>query len=233
MLIKYVQKMKFSTFLKPKIAVYSDQGVDSFSQFCTINFFSKIYPKSVFSKLSATHIISGFLSKTPKFDIFIMPGGADLPYCNLLNGQGNQYIQEYVKNGGIYIGICAGAYYASNKIIFAKNTPLEVSGNRELKFFKGNCIGPINEDFQYGTHETAKFIDIFMKNDLEKEYYCYTNGGGYFENIDDENEIVAYGKNKEKVIAPIMVKSNIGKGKVLLSGVHYEFDYEMLDLHYF
>lgn len=42
----------------------------------------------------------------------VIPGGRDLPYCRDLNGYINDRIIRYVKEGGVYMGICAGAYYA-------------------------------------------------------------------------------------------------------------------------
>ena len=60
----------------------------------------------------------------------------------------NQYIsedlffnfaQEFVENGGSYLGICAGAYFACDYIEFDKNGPLEVVGPRDLKFYPGKC----------------------------------------------------------------------------------------------
>ena len=47
---------------------------------------------------------------------FFMPGGRATPYIEKLKVQGNQKIIEYVRNGGVYFGICAGAYYASRKV---------------------------------------------------------------------------------------------------------------------
>mgnify|MGYP001804254009 CR=1 FL=1 len=74
--------------------------------------------------------------------LLAMPGGADIAYMEKLNGQGNNIIKEYVKNGGSYLGICAGAYYASGEVEFDKDGPLEVLGKRELAFFPGKTIGP-------------------------------------------------------------------------------------------
>ncbi|MEW5299670.1 MAG: hypothetical protein WDW36_002662 [Sanguina aurantia] len=70
-----------------------------------------------------------------------MPGGADLPYCRLLNGQGNNMITEYVKGGGSYLGLCAGAYYGCSSVEFEPGSSMEVSGDRELAFFPGVAVG--------------------------------------------------------------------------------------------
>lgn len=38
--------------------------------------------------------------------LFVMPGGADLPYCRTLNGEGNRRIKQFVQRGGSYLGLC-------------------------------------------------------------------------------------------------------------------------------
>ena len=48
----------------------------------------------------------------------VMPGGADRPYCAALNGEGNRRIRAFVEAGGAYLGLCAGAYYASQRVEF-------------------------------------------------------------------------------------------------------------------
>lgn len=49
---------------------------------------------------------------------FFMPGGRATPYLEKLKVRGNQKIAEYVQSGGVYFGICAGAYYASRNVFF-------------------------------------------------------------------------------------------------------------------
>ena len=55
-------------------------------------------------------------------ELLVFPGGADLPYCKALNGEGNRLIGEYVRGGGAYLGLCAGAYYASATVDFEAGT---------------------------------------------------------------------------------------------------------------
>jgi len=35
-------------------------------------------------------------------------------------------IREYVEQGGMYLGLCAGGYYGAQKVEFEVGTPLEV-----------------------------------------------------------------------------------------------------------
>jgi glutamine amidotransferase-like uncharacterized protein len=90
-----------------------------------------------------------------------MPGGRDLPYVKKLQGKGNRNIFDFVRNGGSYLGICAGAYYGCSLVQFAQGDPLlEVVGPRELAFFPGVSQGPVFAGFDYASCAGAKAADI-------------------------------------------------------------------------
>ncbi|PNH07957.1 Biotin--protein ligase [Tetrabaena socialis] len=73
--------------------------------------------------------------------LLVMPGGADLPYCKLLNGRGNRLLRDFVEAGGSYLGLCAGAYYGCSRVEFEPGSALQVVGDRELGFFPGVARG--------------------------------------------------------------------------------------------
>jgi Biotin-protein ligase, N terminal len=51
---------------------------------------------------------------------------------------------EFVElDGGAYLGFCAGAYYASRRVVFEEGTRAEVRGERELAFFPGTALGSV------------------------------------------------------------------------------------------
>ena len=91
----------------------------------------------------AADIVAGALDDTVK--LFVMPGGADLYYCEKLNGAGNAAIRAWAERGGAYLGICAGAYYACARVAWAVGTPREIAGGRELQFFAGQATGPLRD----------------------------------------------------------------------------------------
>ena len=69
-------------------------------------------------------------------------GGYDLGFIRALGGKGTKIVRDFVQQGGSYLGFCAGAYWACNYIEFDKDGPLQVVGERFLKFFQGNvsCV---------------------------------------------------------------------------------------------
>src|SRR5437773_4573344 len=83
-----------------------------------------------------------------------LPWRADLGYCRTLNGEGNRRINQFVRRGGAYLGLCAGGYYGSKVCEFeVGNKELEVVGSRELAFFPGICRGGAFAGFIYHGEE--------------------------------------------------------------------------------
>mmetsp|Transcript_27249 Transcript_27249/g.59539 ORF Transcript_27249/g.59539 Transcript_27249/m.59539 type:complete len:316 (-) Transcript_27249:365-1312(-) len=87
--------------------------------------------------------------------LLCMPGGADLPYCRTLNGAGNKLIRGFVERGGAYLGLCAGAYYATSRVVFEPGSALEVVGDRELALFPGHAYGAAYPGFDYASERGA------------------------------------------------------------------------------
>lgn len=49
------------------------------------------------------------------FDVLIMPGGSGSQQAAKLGEEGRNKIKDFVRNGGGYVGICAGSYLASSQ----------------------------------------------------------------------------------------------------------------------
>ena len=94
--------------------------------------------------------------------LLIFPGGRDLPYCHSLRGLANRNIINFVQKGGSFLGICAGAYYASSLVNFEMGSPLEVVGPRELQFFPGIAYGPAygSSKFSYENPSGARIANL-------------------------------------------------------------------------
>lgn len=156
--------------------------------------------------------------------LFVMPGGADLYYCEKLNGAGNAAIRKWVENGGTYLGICAGAYYACRAIEWAKDTPHEIKGPRELDFFPGTAIGPLYELIERpdmtGSLDgcaTLRYNDGNL--DLGGNVY-YSGGPAFIGNTDNVQVLASYMHSNGPY--PAIVECKIGKGKAILVGPHLE-----------
>jgi biotin---protein ligase len=174
----------------------------------------------------------------PSCALLVVPGGADLGYCRVLNGTGNSLISQFVRKGGAYLGFCAGGYYGSKKCEFeVGNKSLEVVGSRELGFFQGTCRGGAYKGFQYQSEVGARAVKLNIHReafgggevDIPAQITTYFNGGGVFlaepENTDVE-VVASYADpldvdgGKHKAAA---VFCKVGLGSALLFGPHPEF----------
>lgn len=196
--------------------------------------FKKFLPSHYFLKrIDCAQVKSGDWIKDAK--LFVMPGGIDSPYAKYLGFEGGKKIKDFVSNGGLYLGICGGAYYGSNKINFALNTPLEVRAIREHAFFPGIANGPILAPFNYNTNDgvrVAKIRCTLTEDSLlqGKEILTYYNGGCYFENAHaykDVKILAEYSVFPDR--KPAIVEIIVGNGKAILSGIHCEYAPELLD----
>lgn len=62
-------------------------------------------------RISSSQIRGGHLER---FDVLVMPGGSGSRQAARLEEAGIREIREFVRGGGGYVGICAGAYLATN-----------------------------------------------------------------------------------------------------------------------
>ncbi len=207
------------------VYIYQDEGVSEGSLHQTILTFKNLLKKYHVTTINSEQVKAG--SWTKNAILFVIPGGADLPYVKKLTGKGNDIIKKYVIGGGSFIGICAGSYYGSSYVEFDKNGSLEVLGKRELGFFKGKAIGPVLAPYNYNTQSgsRAATIHTILPNIIKT--VVFYNGGGFFENAKEYPNTTVVGTYENNLPAIILIKH--GAGKILLSGVHFEYDPNLLD----
>ncbi len=170
--------------------------------------------------------------------LLVMPGGADLPYVKHLNGIGNQNIRKYALDGGKFLGVCAGSYYAGSRVEFAKGDPvMQVCGERELKFYPDLVEGPTHSGFHYDPvlgQAGQRAATVYWQNESSfapsTPFVLYYNGGGHFVNAHKHAStvtILARYKSESRLIESepaAIVECKVGKGSAILSGLHFEWD---------
>ncbi|AMD20074.1 HCL077Wp [Eremothecium sinecaudum] len=178
-----------------------------------------------------------WISKTAAI---VFPGGADLPYIQHCK-RSIPLIKKFVAKGGTYIGFCAGAYFGSSRVEFEIGKPIEVQGNRDLRFFPGIARGSAFPGFRYNSDMGARTVILQSHIGRAGKILSYFNGGPVFvdAHLYDNVEILAT-YNQEVVVnhtdldspekAPVaaVVLCDVGKGKVLLSGPHLEYESTLL-----
>lgn len=207
---------------KSIIGIYADTGVAPNSFLQLKKLLSGFY---TIVKLKAGDIISQDWPQEMK--AIVIPGGADMPYHLKLQGQGCANIRQFVENGGVYIGLCAGSYFAAQEIHFTCKDGTIIHQPRELNFYKGRAVGPAFGIYLEDGQASAQLVPVKIDNNT---YHAYFNGGGYFEGYNLVNskdiKILAY---YHKTNQPMALKCKVEKGCVLLCAVHPEYDNEFIE----
>jgi len=164
---------------------------------------------------SASMIVNNCLKNAK---ILIMPGGADLYFCEKLNGIGNQKIRDFVSNGGSFLGICAGAYYACAELDWACS---EIAGKRELSFHNGMATGPVYEwiENKESIYDGSWIKAVEIETEDGQQFLTQYNGGPVFKETGD-TAIARYRELNGN--PPAITGGNFGKGKYVLSSPHIE-----------
>ena len=151
--------------------------------------------------------------------LLVLPGGRDALYAEVLAGEPDTNIQTFVAAGGSYLGICAGAYYASDRIVFALNQPeFEVQGARPLKFFRGLCQGPMTPNFDYDDFRGPQAWSVCPTGGM-----AYYHGGGTFVDAQHMAGVEVLHTYDVEGKQPATVACRFGEGLAVLTGLHLEY----------
>lgn len=91
-----------------KVAVYTDSGATARGE--KVLGVLASFPDLKMDRFSAADIRRGRLAG---YDVLLHPGGSGGGQGKALGEEGRERVREFVKGGGGYVGICAGAYLAS------------------------------------------------------------------------------------------------------------------------
>ena len=214
--------IQFSFAAPDIIYVYSDLGAAPIGLQSLKDGLGKLITKKYkIKEIRAADIVAGRWKKDAI--LLIMPGGASSYYCKYLNGEGNKQIQEYVSNGGAFLGICAGAYFATKHVEFAKDEAYSTVCERELALFKGKIEGPSFLPFSYGSHFGTRAVPQVLSDGFT--FRVYYKGGGHFHDVERIEGAQILGNYEDGRVS--IIKVPYGKGVVILSNVHFEMDYKM------
>ncbi len=206
-----------------EILIYVDQGVDGGALKQLIRSLKQEVDLSqhTIRRIDAKTLISEEWEKEAL--VLIVPGGRDVFYHSALDGAGTDKIRAFVESGGGYLGICAGAYFACDRIEFEKGEAIEVCGPRSLKFFSGAAKGPAYGNNRY-SYESAKGAEAAHISWAEETCHIYFNGGCFF----DAQETIPHTHILSRYLdlenaPPAILQIPVGKGIAILSGVHFEY----------
>lgn len=202
--------------LSKDVWIYSDDGTWQDGIIALEQFFDyyKISHKRVFaSDLNTIDDLSSALA-------LCFPGGYAYNYKINLTNKTIDNIRNYVAKGGSYIGICAGAYFASSNVVWeGEEYPYSLS------LFKGKAVGSIHSIAAWDNYSMTKII-INKKNKIIQSsqdslttlYY----GGPYFVSNETKFDTIAIWDEYNGF--PAIINFNYELGKVLLIGAHLEIE---------
>lgn len=132
------------------------------------------------------------LKKLKPKDIFIVPGGQINEYLRTLSRK-KILIRNFIKQGGIYIGICAGVYIAGTS-------------------FEGSqALGLVNKEFQYQEKKGLLKVQDENKNDIN---LIMENGP----DLILEGRVIL----KDEAGTTRVLELDVGKGLIYLFAAHPE-----------
>lgn len=182
--------------------------------------------------------------------LVVIPGGRDLPYVDEFSKprtreDGSQVcaqdvVRDWVENGGSFIGICAGGYFASSRCTFEDGTDMQVVGERPgLQFFPGECRGTVYKGFVYESDAGARVVRLKMPAQQAQQQphrlAMHYNGGGAFINARGYESqgvtVLAKWPSDDAALSSVddyageaaIVHCKVGHGQAVLFGTHPEF----------
>lgn len=201
----------------PKIALYSGSGTGDGCVLATTKMFE-------WMDLQVTQINADSInnSSLEKFDLICFPGGNMFQYSQDISSGGMNKIRNFINNGGCYIGICGGSYFAGKQVIWQGNQlPMN-----SLEIFPGTTQGPVDEIAPCPDCVMCKVNIVNNSHPITQTepdsawiQYCY---GPIF--LPDENAEIDILGRYEIGDQPAIAAFEYGNGRVFIIGTHPEFE---------
>lgn len=158
------------------------------------------------------------------FDVIIFAGGSGSKQAEAIGELGRNNVRTFVKNGGGYLGICAGAYLATAEfdwslgIINAK-TVSTTEWKRGEGFVDIEFMDEAKEVFEdtMGVYQCRYANGPILQNANNENLPSYTIAALFRTEVADNGTTAGVMVN-----TPAAVYSNFGKGKVFIVSPHPE-----------
>ncbi len=197
-----------------KVAVYDDKGATGKGIPCVTEIMGKTADIKL-TKFKGADIAAGALKG---YDLVMFTGGSGSAEAGGLGEKGREEVREFVRNGGGYVGICAGAYLACSGfewgvgVLNAKTVSSKWRrGQGEVKI-EGEAFGEKLSDRGI-RYSNGPIIKADVRKDLPEFEVLLAFRTELAENDTPVGVMVN---------APAMVRSTYGLGRVFTSSPHPE-----------
>jgi glutamine amidotransferase-like uncharacterized protein len=136
-----------------------------------------------------------------RFSAVIFGGGFAYPgYTMMITEEAKARLRAFVESGGVFMGVCAGAFFACDRVQWEGTTYDDESGYT-LDLLPGLCAAPFNRTLWYGAGP------MFMPDDASARV------AAVYESEGAEGEAA-------------LVTAAVGSGRIILWGPHPEVRWE-------
>lgn len=101
-----------------RVAIFEGEGTGPGASALVKAFDKDEKQKFAVARITAEEVLAG---KLAKFDVLVQPGGSGGKQGRALGEVGRQAVRSFVREGGGYLGVCAGAYLATNDYSWSLN----------------------------------------------------------------------------------------------------------------
>jgi glutamine amidotransferase-like uncharacterized protein len=206
-----------------RVALYVDRGASAPAKHAFRNELDN-GNNIIWKRMYGDEIRRGSLEK---FDALIVPGGSAREEAKSMGAESREEVRRFVKEGGVYLGVCAGAYLASSaRESYLGMLPLRTVDQEHWHRVENGKLLPVGL--------TPLGMEVFgLKKDVVR--IIYENGPIFAEPRENtkvegvtplgfyREEVVARGGERGVMLgAPIAVVAKYGRGIVLALSPHPE-----------
>ncbi len=199
------------------IALYSDQGAWDESVRALKNMFQ-------WMNYSVALIDADYLNERglSTFRVLCIPGGDMYQYSQDISSVGKEAIRDFVRNGGGYIGICGGSYFAGEEVYWQGNQ-LDMT---PLCLFEGSARGPMDAivphpDYGMCQVNVTDSLHFITQSEPDTAWMLYYWGPILLPN--SGANVTILGKY-DAVNQPAILAFDYEEGRVFLIGTHPEIE---------
>jgi len=210
----------FSLAATTDIAVYTDDGTGTWED--GIVAFENFLDWKGLSHRRITALDVNSTALKDYYQAIYFPGGYAYYYKREINTEGLHHIRDLVASGGGYIGICAGAYFASDSVYWEEDGLIDYP----LDLFDGVAAGALDDiapwDGYTMTTLTMNPADSINQYEPASEDMLYYGGPVFRPHAAFNMETTATWNAYADSAA--IIHFNYGQGRVLLIGPHPEIE---------
>lgn len=213
-----------------KVAVFADDGCSMGN----IPVALELAPEFDVGIVSGSEVAQGALEK---YEMLFMPGGYSTIAFRTLGPAGRAKLEEFIRGGGKYYGVCGGAFLVSRTMMNPKGTGLSAGDTRFIGLvpFKEDLPRPYRGKAETRIRLTDEGKKIFPKSEhVRKVWYA---GGPAFLDADgaEDADITVFARYEGSIVnvcserksknmngKVAMAGGRVGKGKVFVQCVHPE-----------